>query len=63
MHTFFLSSFDGVPFLMHDSSLHRTTNIESVFPGMADKDPSYFNISQLKMLNAGEWFLQVSTFV
>ena len=48
-----------MPFLLHDSSLHRTTNINSVFPDLVYKDPSYFNISQLKMLSAGEWFIEV----
>ena len=48
-----------MPFLLHDSSLHRTTNINSVFPDLVYKDPFYFNISQLKMLSAGEWFIEV----
>lgn len=51
-------SFDGVPFVMHDGSLRRTTNVATVFPDLIDKDPSYFNMSQLKALSAGEWFLQ-----
>lgn len=29
-----------------------------MFPDHVDTDPSYFNISQLKMLNTGDWFLQ-----
>ena len=33
----------------------------SVLPDLIDRDPSYFNISQLKMLSAGEWFIQVSS--
>ena len=33
----------------------------SVLPDLIDRDPSYFNISQLKMLSAGDWFIQVSS--
>ena len=57
----FCFSFDGVPFILHDNSLRRTTNVASVFPDLIDKDPSYFNISQLKMISAGDWFIQVSS--
>ncbi|ESP01708.1 hypothetical protein LOTGIDRAFT_225182 [Lottia gigantea] len=51
-------SFDGVPYLMHDSTLRRTTNIKDVFPDRIDDDVSMFNISDVKKLNAGGWFLE-----
>ena len=53
------SSFDGVPFLLHDKTFRRTTNVAEVFPEMVDMDASLFNISQIKSLNAGSWFLEV----
>ncbi|KAK3095074.1 hypothetical protein FSP39_009932 [Pinctada imbricata] len=49
---------DGVPFLMHDNTFVRTTNIDEVFPSMAKYHVSSFNISQVKQLNAGNWYLQ-----
>jgi len=50
-------SFDGVPFLMHDHTLKRTTNISSHFPNRREEDPSLFTISELKELDAGSWFV------
>ena len=54
-----LCSYDGVPFLMHDKTLRRTTNVEEVFPERAYELASMFNWTDLEKLNAGEWFLQV----
>jgi glycerophosphoryl diester phosphodiesterase len=53
-------SYDGKPFVFHDSTFRRTTNIASVFPKYVDKSVSFFNISEIKQLNAGSWFLEVS---
>ena len=50
-------SFDGVPFLMHDHTLKRTTNVSAHFPSRQDDDPSLFNISELQQLDAGSWFV------
>ncbi|XP_044306084.1 glycerophosphodiester phosphodiesterase domain-containing protein 5 isoform X2 [Varanus komodoensis] len=55
-------SYDGVPFLMHDKTLRRTTNVEDVFPELAYEHPSRFNWSELESLNAGEWFLKYDPF-
>lgn len=55
----FLCSYDGVPFLMHDETLRRTTNVEEAFPERAYEHSSMFNWTDLEKLNAGEWFLQV----
>ncbi len=49
---------DGIPFLMHDDTLQRTTNVSETFPLRAEDFSSSFNISDLKKLNAGEWFLE-----
>jgi len=50
-------SYDGVPFLMHDSTLKRTTNVEAIFSDRADLRASNFTISELKQLDAGSWFV------
>ena len=53
-----LISLDGVPFLMHDETLARTTNIAEVFPDRVDEPASNFTMAELKQLNAGLWFIQ-----
>ncbi len=50
-------SYDGIPFLMHDNTLTRTTNVEEVFPDRTNQDASLFNISELRQLDAGSWFV------
>ncbi|XP_061485041.1 glycerophosphodiester phosphodiesterase domain-containing protein 5 isoform X4 [Rhineura floridana] len=52
-------SYDGVPFLMHDETLRRTTDVEVVFPELAHEHASMFNWTDLQRLNAGEWFLKM----
>ncbi|XP_061829242.1 glycerophosphodiester phosphodiesterase domain-containing protein 5 [Nerophis lumbriciformis] len=55
-------SYDGVPFLMHDSTLRRTTNIAEVFPNRTYFDASMFTWAELQQLNAGDWFLSRDPF-
>ncbi|NXN95532.1 GDPD5 protein, partial [Rhinopomastus cyanomelas] len=55
-------SYDGVPFLMHDRTLRRTTNVEAVFPERAFEHCSMFNWTDLEQLNAGQWFLKDDPF-
>ncbi|KAM4795831.1 glycerophosphodiester phosphodiesterase domain-containing protein 5 isoform 2-T2 [Rhinophrynus dorsalis] len=55
-------SYDGIPFLMHDSTLRRTTNIENVFPELSSVHSSMINWTDLERLNAGEWFLKTDPF-
>ncbi|MHA1112309.1 MAG: glycerophosphodiester phosphodiesterase family protein [Promethearchaeota archaeon] len=50
-------SFDGFFFLMHDSDLKRTTDVESVYPERANEEASSFTIAELQQLNAGSWFV------
>ncbi|XP_015243372.1 PREDICTED: glycerophosphodiester phosphodiesterase domain-containing protein 5-like [Cyprinodon variegatus] len=52
-------SYDGVPFLMHDHNLQRTTNIHEVFPNRTNTPAAMFTWSELESLNAGSWFLSV----
>jgi len=49
-------SFDGVPFLMHDHDLKRTTNVEEIFPYRQGEDPSQFTMNELSQLEAGSHF-------
>jgi glycerophosphoryl diester phosphodiesterase len=50
-------SLDGVPFLMHDDRLWRTTNIGQVFPTRAWDLATSFTWAELQQLNAGSWFV------
>lgn len=49
---------DGVPFLLHDTTFARTTNIASVFPDLIEQDASWFNSSDITLLDAGSWYIQ-----
>lgn len=49
---------DGVPFLMHDDTLDRTTNVKALFPNRAKDRAEYFSLAEVKQLNAGEWFVE-----
>lgn len=53
---------DGVPFLMHDHTLQRTTDVRRVFPDRQMNDASSFNWTDLQQLNAGRWFLKGDPF-
>jgi hypothetical protein len=53
---------DGMPFLMHDSTLLRTTDVSTIFPGREHEDASSFTWVELQKLNAGEWFAEVDPF-
>ncbi|XP_040513529.1 glycerophosphodiester phosphodiesterase domain-containing protein 5 isoform X1 [Gallus gallus] len=55
-------SYDGVPFLMHDSTLSRTTNIKEVYPNDTAQNAALFSWDALKELNAGAWFLKDKPF-
>nr|XP_048291063.1 glycerophosphodiester phosphodiesterase domain-containing protein 4 isoform X2 [Myodes glareolus] len=52
-------SYDGVPFLMHDYDLSRTTNIREVLPSAAFNHTAIFNWTFLSTLNAGQWFVKI----
>ncbi|XP_075054646.1 glycerophosphodiester phosphodiesterase domain-containing protein 5 isoform X2 [Mixophyes fleayi] len=55
-------SVDGVPFLMHDDTLRRTTNVDQVFPELSYQPSTRFNWSDLERLNAGDWFIKSDPF-
>ncbi|XP_076017519.1 glycerophosphodiester phosphodiesterase domain-containing protein 5 isoform X2 [Genypterus blacodes] len=51
-------SVDGVPFLMRDRTMRRTTDVSKVFPARQHNDASLFNWTEIRSLNAGQWFLE-----
>ena len=51
-------SADGVPFLFHDSTPARTTDVEEVFPGREDDPITSFTWDELQQLDAGSSFAQ-----
>ena len=51
-------SLDGVPFLMHDTTLGRTTDIHRLYPGRTRQSASRFTWLELQRLDAGAWFDQ-----
>ncbi|XP_077197381.1 glycerophosphodiester phosphodiesterase domain-containing protein 4 isoform X2 [Paroedura picta] len=55
-------SLDGVPFLMHDTTLLRTTNIREVKPEEAEDDAAMFTWDVLRRLDAGSWFFKNKPF-
>lgn len=46
---------DGVPILMHDTTLSRTTNVEQLFPTRAPWRVADFTLAEIKTLDAGSW--------
>ncbi|XP_078267977.1 glycerophosphodiester phosphodiesterase domain-containing protein 5 [Rhinoraja longicauda] len=55
-------SLDGVPFLMHDSTFERTTDIKDVFLNRVHNESSSFTWAEIQKLNAGKWFLKKNPF-
>jgi glycerophosphoryl diester phosphodiesterase len=53
---------DGVPYLMHDDTLLRTTDVRSVFPGRAKDRAESFTLADVHRLNAGKWFVEQDPF-
>lgn len=55
-------SVDGVPFLMRDRTLRRTTDVTKIFPSRQYGDASFFNWTEIRSLNAGGWFLETDPY-
>ncbi|WP_406098065.1 glycerophosphodiester phosphodiesterase [Streptomyces sp. NBC_01013] len=47
---------DGVPVVIHDTGLRRTTNAEEVFPDRAPWAVKDFTAAEIARLDAGSWF-------
>ncbi len=50
-------SADGTPFLLHDDTFYRTTNVAQVFPGRELEPADNFSWTEIQLLDAGSWFL------
>ena len=55
-------SLDGKLFLMHDSTLIRTTDVETVYPDRATERAETFTSAELSRLNYYAWFIQDDPF-
>jgi glycerophosphoryl diester phosphodiesterase len=55
-------SSDGIPFLLHDDTLQRTTNVNEVFPLRASDNADSFTIAELETLDTGSWFVTSDPF-
>lgn len=53
---------DGVPVLLHDDNLRRTSNAMSVFPNRKPWKVSTFSYEELKRLDFGSWYLTADPF-
>ncbi|MFW9923407.1 MAG: glycerophosphodiester phosphodiesterase family protein [Candidatus Thorarchaeota archaeon] len=55
-------SYDGIPFIVHDDTFRRTTNIDQIFPNRINDQVSSFNLSDILLLDAGSWFVEQDPF-
>jgi glycerophosphoryl diester phosphodiesterase len=53
---------DGVPILMHDATLRRTTDCYRKFPTRAPWWVHLFSLAEVERLDAGSWFNQDDPF-
>ncbi|MGE5224681.1 MAG: glycerophosphodiester phosphodiesterase family protein [Omnitrophica WOR_2 bacterium] len=49
---------DGIPFLLHDDTFLRTTDIKTVYPDRAKERAETFTLAEITRLNAGKWFVE-----
>lgn len=49
-------SADGVPVIIHDTTLNRTTDVEQVFPDRESYAVGEFTWEELQQLDAGSWY-------
>ena len=55
-------SSDGVLVVLHDDSLLRTTNAQTVYPGRFPWTVYEFTFDEIRVLDAGSWFVQSDPF-
>jgi len=51
-------SSDGKPFLLHDDTFVRTTDVKAIYPERATDRVEYFTLEEATGLNAGKWFVE-----
>jgi hypothetical protein len=49
---------DGKPFLLHDDTFVRTTDVKVIYPNSAADRVEYFSLEEATRLNAGKWFVE-----
>jgi glycerophosphoryl diester phosphodiesterase len=62
VETDIIVSRDGILFLMHDSTLARTTNVAQIFPTRINAPANSFTWNELEQLSAGQWFVGQSLY-
>lgn len=55
-------SADGVPFLVHDDTLARTSNVKTVFPDRSPWANHLFTWAEIQQLDFGSWFVETDPF-
>ncbi len=55
-------SADGVPFLVHDDTLVRTSNVKAVFPDRSPWGNHLFTWAEIQQLDFGSWFVATDPF-
>lgn len=55
-------SADGVPFLVHDDSLTRTSDVADRFPDRASAEAYTFTMAEIQQLDFGTWFIHNDPF-
>lgn len=53
---------DGVPFLVHDDTLERTSNVRTVFPDRRPWSNHLFTWAEVQQLDFGSWFVTSDPF-
>jgi glycerophosphoryl diester phosphodiesterase len=49
-------SADGIPYLVHDDTLERTSNVAEIFPERRPWRPHQFTLAEIRQLDFGAWF-------
>lgn len=53
---------DGIPVLLHDDTLARTSNVADVFPARQEWPVQKFTLAELRQLDFGSWFVEQDPF-
>lgn len=53
---------DNEVILIHDDTLIRTTNVQKIFPDKVPWKVSDFTLAEVRMLDAGSWFVETDPF-